>query len=37
MDVMAEFVDPDYTRLEFMMRDFPKLMAKELGDSAKVP
>ena len=44
---MVEFVNPKYkagsrtefkkpTRLECMMQDFPKLMSKELGDSAKV-
>lgn len=42
-----EFVNPKYkagsrtdfkkpTRLECMMQDFPKLMSKELGNSAKV-
>ena len=47
MGVVVEFVNPKYkpgsrtefkkpTRLECMMQDFPKLMAKELGDSAKV-
>lgn len=45
--VVVEFVNPKYkpgsrtefkkpTRLECMMQDFPKLMSKELGDSAKV-
>ncbi|CAN0437303.1 unnamed protein product [Ascophyllum nodosum] len=47
MGVMVEFVNPKYkpgsrtefkkpTRLECMMQDFPKLMAKELGNSAKI-
>lgn len=45
--VVVEFVNPKYkagsrtefkkpTRLECMMQDFPKLMSKEMGDSAKV-
>lgn len=45
--VVVEFVNPKYkagsrtdfkkpTRLECMMQDFPKLMSKELGESAKV-
>lgn len=45
--VVVEFVNPKYkagsrtdfkkpTRLECMMQDFPKLMSKELGNSAKV-
>eukprot|EP00752_Nemacystus_decipiens_P003634 g3349.t1 len=45
--VVVEFVNPKYkagsrtefkkpTRLECMMQDFPKLMSKELGDSAKI-
>ena len=46
MGVVVEFVNPKYkpgSRTEFkkptlecMMQDFPKLMAKELGNSAKV-
>ena len=47
MGVVVEFVNPKYkpgsrtefkkpTRLECMMQDFPKLMAKELGNFAKV-
>ncbi|CAM9307727.1 unnamed protein product [Pylaiella littoralis] len=45
--VVVEFVNPKYkagsrtefkkpTRLECMMQDFPKLMSKEMGDSAKI-